>query len=461
VILVVTAGRRGRAGNVVLALGLAGTLAAAVAAWMMPVTGEAAFAGSIAVDGMSRLLSLLLAGSAFLTLLITAGYSGRWEVESGEYYTLLLCGTAGMMAMASGIDLVTIFIGLEVASISQYILAAFRWHQVRSTEASVKYLLLGAFASGFLLYGIALTFGATGTTNLPQIATFLAETGLTGSPLLLVGIGFILVGLGFKVSAVPFHMWTPDVYQGAPTVVTGFMAAGPKVAVVAALLRILAVAFDGVRPEWIVLLWWLAVLTMVVGNVMAVVQKDIKRLLAYSAIAHAGYLLVSLVAGAELGGTSTLFYLVVYVLTTLGAFGVVALVRNEDDGGTDLDSFAGLGSSRPWLAGAMAVFMFSLAGVPPTAGFVGKFYIFAGAVQAGYLWLAVIGVMASLISIYYYLRVVVIMYMRPGPAGEPRFVPAHPAVTVALLLAIAGVVAFGVFPGPLYAAAKAAIAGML
>jgi len=413
------------------------------------------------VDGISRLLCLLLALSAFMTLLITAGYSSRWEVECGEFYALVLLATAGMMAMASGLDLVTIFIGLEVASISQYILAAFRWHQVRSTEASIKYLLLGAFASGFLLYGIALTFGATGTTSLQEIGSFLADSGMGGSPLLLIGLGFILVGLGFKVSAVPFHMWTPDVYQGAPTVVTAFMAAGPKVAVVAALLRILAIAFESVRPEWVVLVWWLAVLTMVVGNVMAVVQKDIKRLLAYSAIAHAGYLLVSLVAGAEMGATSTLFYLVVYVLTTLGAFGVVALVRNEDDDGTDLESFSGLAATRPWLAGAMAIFMFSLAGIPPTAGFVGKFYIFAGAVQAGYLWLAVIGVMASLVSIYYYLRVVVIMYMRPGPSGEPRFVPAHPAVSFALLLAIAGIFLFGIFPGPLYAAAKAAISGML
>jgi NADH-quinone oxidoreductase subunit N len=303
IVLVVSAGRQGKAGNWLLGFSILGALAAMVAAWTMQ-TGPPAFAGSVAVDGISRLVYVLLAFSAFMTLLLTAGYSGRWEVESGEFYALILFATAGMMAMAGGLDLVTIFVGLEVASISQYILAAFRWHEPRSTEASVKYLLLGAFASGFLLYGIALTYGATGSTNLEQIAAHISQQGLTGSPLLLAGLGLMLVGLGFKVSAVPFHMCTPDVYEGAPTVVTAFMASGPKIAVVAALMRILGFGFEAARPEWTTVLWWLAVLTMVVGNVLAVVQRDMKRLLAYSSIAHAGYLLVALVAGEELGGIS-------------------------------------------------------------------------------------------------------------------------------------------------------------
>jgi NADH-quinone oxidoreductase subunit N len=431
-----------------------------IAAWTMD-TGDAAFAGSVAVDGISRMVYVLLAFAALMTLLITAGYAGRWEVESGEFYALVLFATAGMMAMAGGLDLVTIFVGLEVASVSQYILAAFRWHEPRSTEASVKYLLLGAFASGFLLYGIALIFGATGSTNLRDIAAFVSQSGLTASPLLLAGLSLLLVGLGFKVSAVPFHMWTPDVYQGAPTAVTGFMASGPKVAVVIALLRILGFGFDDMRGEWIHILWWLAVLTMVVGNVLALVQRDIKRLLAYSAIAHAGYLLVALLAGQELGGIGVLFYLVAYVLTTLGAFGVVALVKNEDDGGTDVDSFAGLGFERPWLGVAMAVFMFSLAGIPPTAGFVGKFYIFGGAVQQGHVLLAVIGVMASLVSVYYYLRVVVVMYMQPSPEGETRFLTANPAIGLALVVAVVGILVLGVYPGPLYSVAKDAVAGLL
>jgi len=437
-VLIVSAGRQGRAGSLTLGICILGCLAAMIAAWTMK-TGDA----------------------ALMTLLITAGYAGRWEVESGEFYALVLFATAGMMAMAGGLDLVTIFVGLEVASVSQYILAAFRWNEPRSTEASVKYLLLGAFASGFLLYGIALIFGATGSTNLREIAATISQSGLTGNPLLLAGLGLLLVGLGFKVSAVPFHMWTPDVYQGAPTVVTGFMASGPKVAVVIALLRILGFGFNDLRGEWIHILWWLAVLTMVVGNVLALVQRDIKRLLAYSAIAHAGYLLVALLAGEELGGIGVLFYLVAYVLTTLGAFGVVALVKNEDDGGTDVDSFAGLGFERPWLGVAMAVFMFSLAGIPPTAGFVGKFYIFGGAVQQGHVLLAVIGVMASLVSVYYYLRVVVVMYMQPSPEGETRFAAANPAIGLALVVAVVGILALGVYPGPLYSVARDAVAGLI
>jgi len=459
-ILVGAAGREERVGKWGLWVAILGVLAAMVSAWMLR-PGEPAFAGSVAVDGVSRILYLVLCLSALLTLCFTAGYGGRWEVESGEYYALVLFATAGMMAMAGGLDLVTIFVGLEVASISQYILAAFRWHEVRSTEASVKYLLLGAFASGFLVYGIALVFGATGTTNLHQIASEISTRGLTGSPLLLAGLGLLLVGLGFKMSAVPFHMWTPDVYQGAPTVVTAFMASGPKVAVVTALFRILFTGFDAIRPEWGAILWWLAVLTMVVGNVLALVQSDMKRLLAYSAIAHAGYLLVALLAGQELGGIGVLFYLVVYTLTTLGAFGVVALVRDEDNGGTAIEKFSGLGFARPWLGAAMAIFMFSLAGIPPAAGFVGKFYIFAGAVQAGQVPLAIIGVMASLVSVYYYLRIVVVMYMRPAAPGEPALIPAHPAVRFALLIAVGGILFLGVYPGPLYAAARAAIQGMI
>ena len=459
-VLFLSAGRRGRGGTGLLVLSALGAAAALVAGWLMK-SGDPAFAGSVAVDGISRIAYVLLALSALLTLLIASGYAGRWEVDSGEFYVLILFGTTGMMTMAAGLDLITIFIGLEVASISQYILAAFRWHQVKSNEASVKYLLLGAFASGFLLYGIALTSGATGTTGLDEIASALRDGGIGANPLLLAGLGLMLVGLGFKVSAVPFHMWTPDVYQGAPTVVTGFMAAGPKVAVFVALLRILGMSFESVHADWVLVLWWVSVLTMVVGNILALVQTDIKRLLAYSAIAHAGYVLVSLVAGGNMGGSGTLFYLVAYSLTSLGAFGVVALVKNEDDGGTAIENFAGLGFTRPWLGFAMAIFMFSLAGIPPTAGFVGKFYIFGSAIKQGHWVLAVIGVMASLVSVYYYLRVVVIMYMRPAPSEEPVLGPATFAVALALAVAVLGIMALGVYPEPLYAAARAAVKPLL
>jgi NADH-quinone oxidoreductase subunit N len=423
--------------------------------------GADAFSGSLAMDGITRIMYLLLAFSALLTLLITSGYSGKWEVQSGEYFALILFGTVGMMIMVSGLNLVTIFIGLETASISQYILAAFRWHKTRSVEASIKYLILGAFATGFLVYGISLVYGATGSVGLREIAGYIASQGIASNPLLLAGIGLMLVGFGFKVSAVPFHQWTPDVYQGAPTAVTAFMAAGPKVAGFAALLRIMSFGFDAARPEWGMIVFWMAVLTMTVGNLMALVQKDIKRMLAYSAIAHAGYLLVAVRAGAELGGIGTIYYLVAYVLTTLGSFGVVALVKSDDEGGNDIENFSGLGFARPWLGLAMTVFMFSLGGIPPTAGFVGKFYIFGGAVQQGHVLLAVIGVMASLVSVYYYLRVVVVMYMQPSPEGETRFAAANPAIGLALVVAVVGILALGVYPGPLYSVARDAVAGLI
>lgn len=458
-VLIVSAGRQGKAGNGSLWFSVAGVVAAMVFA-AIKTPGPDAFAGSLAVDGLTQLMYLLLGASALLVLLITAGYSGRWEVESGEYYALVLFATAGMMIMASGVELVTIFIGLEVASISQYILAAFRWRKSRSIEASVKYLLLGAFATGFLLYGIALTYGATGTTNLREIAEFIRTAGITGSPLLLAGIGMLLVGFGFKVSAVPFHQWTPDVYQGAPSAVTAFMASGPKVAGFAALLRLMSYAFDGARDEWTTVVWWLAVLTMTVGNFFALVQKDVKRMLAYSAIAHAGYLLVAVTVGRELAGIGTVYYLFAYALTTLGAFGVVALMKNEDDGGTGYESFAGIGFTKPWLGLGMAIFMFSLAGIPPTAGFVGKFYIFGGAIQQGFVTLAVIGVLNSVLSVYYYLRVVVMMYMRPVKGTEEHFVPANAAITAGLAIAALGILFFGLYPSPLYLAAKAAMQGL-
>jgi NADH-quinone oxidoreductase subunit N len=458
-VLVITSGNGGRAGSRTLGFSLLGAVGAFVAAWML-TPGPDAFSGAIAVDGLSRVFSLILAGSAVLTILITAGYTGRWEVQSGEYYALILFATSGMMIMSKGMDMMTIFIGLEVSSISQYILAAFRWHQRRSVEASIKYLLLGAFASGFLLYGIALTYGATGSIQLRDMAAALGDAGVLGNPLLLAGIGFIVVGFGFKVSAVPFHMWTPDVYQGAPTAVTAFMAAGPKVAGFAALVRILGFGFGAARPEWSMILWWLAVLTMTAGNILALVQSDMKRMLAYSSIAHAGYLLVSLVAGAEWGSVGTLYYMVAYALTTLGAFGVVALVRNEEDGGTAIENFAGIGYARPWVGLAMAVFMFSLGGIPPTAGFVGKFYIFGGAVREGFVTLAVIGVLNSVVSMYYYLRVVVAMYMRPAAAGESPLIPANRTITAALAIAVLGILVFGVYPGPLYATAQAAVQGL-
>jgi len=458
-ILMISAGNKGRAGSGALWFGVLASAAALVAAWFLS-PGSDAFAGALAVDGLTRIFYLILAGSALLALLVTGGYLGRWEVESGEYFALILLATSGMMVMVAGLDLVTIFIGLEVASISQYILAAFRWRKPQSIEASIKYLILGAFATGFLLYGISLTYGATGTVQLRGIAAALSDGHILGNPLLLAGIGLMTVGFGFKVSAVPFHMWTPDVYQGAPTSVTAFMAAAPKVAGFAALLRIIGFAFQGAHAEWVTLFWWMAVATMTLGNLVALVQKDVKRMLAYSAIAHAGYMLVALVVGKELAGIGLVYYAAAYALTTLGSFGVAALLRNEESGGTAIENLAGIGFTRPWVGMAMAVFMFSLAGIPPTAGFVGKFYIFGGAIKEGYVTLAVIGVLNSLVSVYYYLRVVVTMYMRGAKDGEARLIPANGAISLALTLAVLGILIFGVYPGPFYSTAQAAIQGV-
>jgi NADH-quinone oxidoreductase subunit N len=327
-------------------------------------------------------------------------------------------------------------------------------------EASLKYFILGAFATGFLLYGIALVYGATGTTNLMQLKIY--TTNVEKAPLLLMaGCALLLVGFGFKVSSVPFHMWTPDVYDGAPTTVTAFMAAASKVAGFAALTRILLVGFSGVHSGWGQILWVIAALTMTLGNIAALTQSRVKRMLAYSAIAHAGYLLVALVPGTEIAGIGIVYYLVAYALTNLGAFAIVGLLKNENEEGLKLSNFAGLGYRRPWLGLLMALFMFSLAGIPPTAGFLGKFYIFSGAIEAGYIGLAVLGVINSVISVYYYLRVVVWMYMSPDVGGEDPLIPASWPLRFTLAATAIGVLLYGLWPTPLVEMARKAILPLL
>lgn len=457
--LIVCTSRQGRSGTRMLWFSALSMVAALVASITM-TTGPDAFSGAVAADGLTQISFVLLSAAGLLTFMIFAGYAGRKEVESGEFHGLIMFATAGMMVMASGRDLVTIFIGLEVASISQYILAAFRWNRRQSTEASVKYLILGAFATSFLVFGISLVYGATGSLQLAGITAALSQTGFASTGLLIAGLGMMLVGFGFKVSAVPFHQWTPDVYQGAPTIVTGFMAAGPKVAAFIALFRI-AVALDGgAGAVWTNILWWMAVLTMVVGNLMALVQQDLKRLFAYSAIAHAGYLLVAVTVGQSLAGVGIVYYLVAYVLTTLGAFGVLALLKSEDAEGTDINALAGMGYERPFLGAVMAIFMFSLGGIPPTAGFIGKFYIFGGAIQEGFITLAIIGVLNSALAIYYYLRVVIVLYMKPKEREDDPLIPMSAPLGAALGLVALGILILGVYPGPLYAAAKAAVEGL-
>ncbi len=384
---------------------------------------DTGFQGMVIVDGFSTFLNALLLLSGLFGVALAYNYIKRMELERGEYYTLLLFSILGMMLMAQAGDLIMVFLALEMLSIPLYILSAFARPKADSEEAGLKYFLLGAFSSGFVVYGIALVFGAAGTTELSAIVKVAGEAG-TNPVLLTVGAGLILVGLGFKVAAVPFHMWTPDVYQGAPSAVTAFMAAGAKIAGFAALLRVFTLAFPSLAADITPILAVISALTMIVGNVLAITQSNIKRLLAYSSIAHAGYILMAFVPYGQKDVVSTsiasgLFYLVAYAITNFGAWAVVIALEKAEGKGLQLDDYAGLARKYPALAAAMAIFMLSLTGVPPTLGFVGKFYLFRAAVQGQFYLLAIIGVLTSLISAYYYLRVVVIMYMREG---EPETV---------------------------------------
>ncbi len=432
-----------REGLVVLSLG--GIAAAALAVLAQGGAPQTLFGGMLAVDTYARFFDLLFLLVAGLTLLLSVAYLPRVGIDPGEYSALLLFATLGMMIMASSQDLMTIFLGLETLSISLYVLVGFLREQLRSNESALKYLLLGAFASGFVLYGIALVYGATGSTNLPRVAAALAGGKVANPALLTIGAGLLIVGFGFKVAAVPFHMWTPDVYEGAPTSVTAFMIAGTKAAAFAAFLRILLTALPSLHPDWGRVLWVLAVLTMTVGNVVAIAQSNIKRMLAYSSIAHAGYILVALVAGGRLGGASVLFYLLAYSFMNLGAFAVIVALARTDGERVTIDDYAGLGLAHPVLGAAMALFMFSLVGIPPTGGFMGKLYIFGAAIQANYIGLAVIGVLNSVVSAFYYLRVTVVMYMSPAGAesAAPRL---SPALGLAVLVAAGGTLIVGLFP---------------
>ncbi len=407
------------------------------------------FAGMVYLDNFSCFFYMIFLLGAALTILISRQYLEDYGKNLGEYYALILFATMGMMLMAAGAHLIMIFLGLEVMSIAVYVLAGLFREDVRSNEASLKYLILGSFSSAFLLFGMAMLYGAAGGTlflsELPQRLTL--ETA--SHPLIFAGIGLLLVGFGFKVASAPFHMWTPDVYEGAPTCVTAYMAVAVKAAAFAAFARVFFVAFGAFQVDWTMLLWVLAVATMTIGNITAIAQTNIKRMLAYSSIAHAGYLLVALVAANQLGAVSLLYYLLAYTLMNLGAFGVVILVGRKKDQYLNIYDYAGLAAQHPVLAASMALFMFALAGIPPTAGFVGKFYIFSAAIKAGYIWLAIIGVMNSLVSVYYYLRITVLMYMKPAEAdlGPVSFSPAQTAVVA---VTAAGVLLIGIFPGFLY-----------
>jgi NADH-quinone oxidoreductase subunit N len=391
-------------------------------------------------------LNILFLGSGLAGITLAYDYIRRMGIERGEYYVLLLFSISGMMLMSQANDLIVVFLALELLSIPLYVLAGFARPRLESEEASLKYFLMGAFSGGFVVFGIALVFGATGTTNLSEIFAALGAT-VTNLPLLTIGAALILVGLGFKVAAVPFHMWTPDVYHGSPTAVTAFMSVGAKAGGFAALLRIFISAFPGLSANMTMILWTISALTMFLGNVVAIAQSNIKRLLAYSSIAHAGYILMALVpyGNAAINKntiSAALFYLVAYAFTSFGAWAVVIALEKAEGQGLALDDYAGLARKYPLLAASMAVFMLSFTGVPPTLGFMGKFYLFRTVIEGGYLGLALIGVFTSLISAYYYLRVIVIMYMREGePVARTEFWVQFTAVASAVLIILLTLVA--------------------
>jgi NADH-quinone oxidoreductase subunit N len=368
----------------------------------------------IALDGFRWATSAVFVIGAILAVMLSLSYLGREGIRIPEYYVLILLATLGMMFMGGGADLVVIFIGLELMSISVYVLAGINRRSVFAAEASLKYFLLGAFASGFLLYGIALLYGATGSTNLTLIYVQISGLALQSDVMLMAGIAMLMIGFAFKVAAVPFHMWTPDVYDGAPTPVTAFMAAAVKAAAFAAFVRILVQALAPAADVWSDALFWLAVVTMVVGNIVALAQRHLKRMLAYSSIGHAGYLLVALASGPGLGSAALLYYVLVYTLMTVGAFAVLTVLGRDGERQTAIEDFNGLGARRPWLAFAMTVFMLSLLGFPGTAGFIGKWYILSAAIDAQYGVLAVVLAGASVLSAGYYLPVIMAMYMKPA-----------------------------------------------
>jgi NADH-quinone oxidoreductase subunit N len=405
--------------------------------------------GLIAVDGFAVFIQSVILGATLLALLISGGYLKREGLESPEYFALMLCSATGMMLMASANDLITVFLSLEILSIALYVLTAFDRRRLVSQEAGLKYFLLGAFSSAVLLYGIALVYGATGTTNLSGIAQFLATVVLLHDGVLLVGLVLLLVGLGFKVAAAPFHMWTPDVYQGAPTPVTAFMAAATKAAAFAAILRIFVGAFRLYEVDWRPAVFGLAVLSLLVGSIAAVVQTDVKRMLAYQSISHAGYVLIGVQAATDKGTSAALFYLLTYAVMATGAFAIVMLVARRGDDRHDLADYRGLSSARPVLAGLLTLFLLAQAGVPFTGGFVAKLSVFSAAIDVGQYWLAVIGMLAAVIGAFVYLRIVLAMYAPPDDVAVPEGprIVVDPGTGLALSIAAGAIVFLGILPG--------------
>ena len=430
---------RGYQSGLAIAFGLAAALAA-------PFSPERAIFGGQAIsDGFSGFVAVVVCAGLVLSVLLGRGWLEQRNIERGEYYALVLFALAGMMLMAVAADLLIIFLALEVFSLALYVLTGLRRKVFASTEGAFKYFVLGGFSSAFFLYGIAFTYGLVGSTHLDRVTAAIQAQSLTGNPLLLVAMGLLLVGFAFKVAAVPFHMWTPDAYEGAPTIVTGFMSTAVKAAAFAAFARVFLSALEPLRGEWAPVLWVLAVCTMILGAVVGVAQTNLKRMLAYSSIAHGGYLLVALVSGSDVGKASILFYLVVYAVTNLGAFAIIALLSTRETPMEHLDDYKGLWFSSPVMAGVLTVFLLSLGGFPPTAGFVAKWYVFSAAVRAGQYSLAIVGVLTSVVSVFFYLRIVVMMYMSDRAEGAAPPQPSRTALA-ALAVSVAILLYLGVLP---------------
>lgn len=437
-------------------IGLVGAGAASILLW----NRNASSFGVVTADNFALFVNLVIIGVGLLTVLFSSQVVERDRLPSGEYYAILLFSIVGMMLMAQSTDLLLMFLALETMSIGVYVLTGIRRNQPAGTEAAFKYFLLGAFASAFFLYGIAFLYGVTGSTSLDRISSAIAAQSMSGNPMILLAVGLLIVGFAFKIAAVPFHMWSPDVYEGAPAIVTGFMSTGVKAAAVAAFVRVFLTSLDPMVADWAPVLWLIAAATMVVGTVVGVAQTSLKRMLAYSSIAHAGYMLTALVAGggqgSDTGKAAILFYLAAYALTNLGAFGVIALLGTRERANDDLRDYAGLWHTHPALATLMTFFLLSLGGFPPTAGFIAKWYVFSAAVGSDYYGLAIIGVLSSVVSVFFYLRIVVMMYMtdrdaRPVPAPISRLALAG------LVLSLIGVLYLGVLPSAVIDFAQASI----
>lgn len=446
-VMLLEAGRREQSRWLFSILSLVALAAATVAAFAADGDRGMAFQNMVVVDGFATFFRVLCFAAAALAVLCSSAYLTAEKANSGEYYALLLFAVAGQGVMVTANDLLMVFIGLEISSIASYVLAGYLRDDRRNNESALKYFLLGSFATAFLLYGVAWIYGLTGSTDLTVIRAALSDAAKAPNVMLAgTAAALIFVGLAFKVSAAPFQIWTPDVYQGAPAPVSAFLSAGPKAAAFAVLLRVYVTAFDPIASRWVPVIWGTALATMIVGNFAALQQSNIKRLLAYSSIAHAGYILVAVTAHNQIGVSAVMFYLAAYTFMNVGAFAAITHLAGKNERYTNIEDLAGLGQREPLTAAMLTVFLLSLIGVPLTAGFFGKFYIFKAALDANLVWLSVLGLLNSAVAAYYYLRILVVMYMKDPAENAPAAVELSPGIRLALGVSAAATLMLGVFP---------------